>query len=76
MVSNFERRSSALFQHFYSKASCMDQLDALADSELINNLLRNPNRIKAETRKLLIKLEKHGVRLDENGRVDYSQCTN
>eukprot|EP01015_Nassula_variabilis_P021264 TRINITY_DN3770_c0_g1_i2.p1 TRINITY_DN3770_c0_g1~~TRINITY_DN3770_c0_g1_i2.p1 ORF type:complete len:745 (-),score=182.72 TRINITY_DN3770_c0_g1_i2:154-2388(-) len=74
-IQEFLSRTKHMMKLYYERAAVEDRLSGLTDEEILSKIRESPSKIKSRSRQLLRRLEKHGVRLDENGEVDYSQCT-
>lgn len=69
----FIRRTEKLLQAHKHRASLTDGLKGLGDREILQKVREVPTRIKRNTKSLIKRLEKFGVKLNDDGSVDYSK---
>jgi hypothetical protein len=69
----FIERTERLLKIFHQRSHIHDGLKNLSDKEVIRKVREAPTKLKKSATSLLKKLKKNGVRLDDNGEVDFSQ---
>ncbi len=72
----FIQRTERLLQIFHQRSHIHDGLKNLSDREVILKVREAPTKLKKSAQSLLKKLRRHSIRLDDNGDVDYSGCSN
>jgi len=75
IISSFITNTKNMFNLYYERASALDKLSGLSDREIMDAVVTTPTRIKKQAKKLLKQLEKHNIKLDATGEVDYSGCS-
>lgn len=73
---DFERRVSRVLDAYYRDIYTKDSLGNLTDEQIYQRVKSSPNRAKRAAAGLLKQLRKHGIKLGEDGVVDYSACEN
>jgi len=68
----FLDRTERLLQIFHQRSHIHDGLKNLSDKEVIRKVREAPTKLKKSAQTFLKKLKKFGVKLDDNGNVDYS----
>lgn len=77
VLQDFIDRSKNLMEDYYERAFVRDKLSGLDSKEIILILKETPTNTKNYLRKLLVRLDHHGVRLNpETNDVDYSLVEN
>ena len=69
----FLMRTERLLKQHQKRSHIHDGLKYLSNEEIIHKVTERPTKLKERAKNLLAMLEKHDVRLDENGDVDYSR---
>ena len=59
---------------YYADAFARDKLDGLTDNEILTTLKESPTKIKKACRDILGKIEKHNIKINSNGTLDFSSC--
>ena len=67
----FIERTERLLKIFHQRSHIHDGLKNLSDEEVIRKVREAPTKLKRSAQTLLKKLRKLGVKLDDNGDVDY-----
>lgn len=67
---NFLLRSESILKYYHSIGEINDGLDTLQDREIQRLSKESSQRFKIHMSTLLKKLEKHGVKLNDEGRID------
>jgi len=60
----------------HQRSHIHDGLKHLTDKEIIAKVTESPTKLKAGAKNLLSWLNKHGIKLDEDGEVEYSHVKN
>jgi len=66
---DFVQRSQRMLQIHKERASVHDGLKNLSDKELMRRVRDGPNKLKKYHKEAIIKLEKCGVKLNDNGGI-------
>lgn len=69
-------RAENLLNVHKQRAAVNDGLLGLSDKEVLHKVREAPTKLKKSMKKLLLRLNKLGVKLDDNGEVDYSDVAN
>jgi hypothetical protein len=70
----FLNRTERLLKMHYKRSHIHDGLKYLQNEEVIQKVTESPTKLKQRAKAFLRMLEKHKIRLDLNGEVDYRKC--
>lgn len=71
MQEGFIERTERLLKIFHQRSHIHDGLKNLSNEEVIQRVREAPTKLKKSAQSLLKRLKRHGVKLDDNGDVDY-----
>ncbi len=74
IIEGFIKNTKNMFNQYYERAAALDKLSGLSDREIMDAVVTTPTRIKKQAKQLLKQLEKHNIKLDATGEVDFSGC--
>ena len=72
----FLDRTERLLKQHQQRSHINDGLKNLSNHEIIQKVVEGPTKLKRNAKSFLVLLRKHGVFLDQNGEVDYSNVNN
>ena len=71
ILKKFGERSEMIMKFFHSFADIKDGISKLSDREIILKANETPQKLKDSFNRLLKKLEKYDITLNDQGRIDY-----
>jgi hypothetical protein len=71
---DFFARSKRLLDLYYEDVYMKDRLSSLTDDEILYTIKETPTKIKRAAKDILDKLERHNIKVTEDGKLDFSQC--